>query len=97
MMHGAHLFVLKIDMQAALKPVAEVAAARNGAKFLSVMWHGEAFHWLGLWDVESLIPVDALFLLHGGRRREGRKKKKKKIAMREEGFPGAGSALLDMQ
>jgi hypothetical protein len=42
--------------------------------FLSAAWHGEAFHRLGVQDVESLILVDSLFLLDGGRRREGKKK-----------------------
>jgi hypothetical protein len=40
--------------------------------------------------LQSLILVDALFLLDGGRRREG----KKKITMREEGFPEAEPTLL---
>jgi hypothetical protein len=38
------------------------------------MWHEEAFHRLGVHDVESLILVDALFPLDGGRKREGKKK-----------------------
>jgi hypothetical protein len=46
--------------------------------FLSVVWHGEAFHRLGVQDVVSLILVDALFPLGGGRRREGKKKEKEK-------------------
>jgi hypothetical protein len=41
--------------------------------FLSVTWLGEAFHGLGVQDVESLILIDALFPLDGGRRREGKK------------------------
>jgi hypothetical protein len=61
--------------------------------FLSVVWHREAFHSLGVQDVESLILVDALFPLDGGRRKE-RRKKEKKIAVGEEGFPRAGPALL---
>jgi hypothetical protein len=36
------------------------------------MWHGEAFHRLGVQDVKSLILVDALSLFDGGRRREGK-------------------------
>jgi hypothetical protein len=51
-----------------------------------------AFHGLGVQEVESLILVDALFLLDGGRRREGNKEKK--ITMGEEDFSGAGPALL---
>jgi hypothetical protein len=46
--------------------------------FLSVMWYGEAFHELWVRDVESLILVDDLFPLDGGRRRERKKKEKKK-------------------
>jgi hypothetical protein len=67
--------------------------------FLSVLWSGEAFQGLGVQDVESLILVDSLFLLDGGRRR-GRKKKEKeekKITMWKEGSPGAGPTLLAVQ
>jgi hypothetical protein len=46
--------------------------------FLSVTWCGEAFHKLGVQDVESLILFDALFLFDGVRRSEGKKNKKKK-------------------
>jgi hypothetical protein len=42
--------------------------------FLSEAWHEKAFHRQGVQNVESLILVDALFLLDGGRRREERKK-----------------------
>jgi hypothetical protein len=45
------------------------------SNFLSVTWHGEAFHGLGVQVVKSLILVDALFPLDGGRR-EGEKKEK---------------------
>jgi hypothetical protein len=31
--------------------------------FLSAVWRGEAFHRLGVQDIESLILVDALVLL----------------------------------
>jgi hypothetical protein len=63
--------------------------------FLSVMWCGEAFHGIGVQDVESLIVVNALFPLDRGRRREGKKKEKEnKITMGKEGFPGAGPASL---
>jgi hypothetical protein len=41
--------------------------------FLSAVWRGEAFHGIGVQGVESLILVDALFPLDGGRRREGKK------------------------
>jgi hypothetical protein len=60
------------------------------SNFLSEVWCGEAFHGLGIQDVKSLILVDALFPLDVERRREA----KKKIAMDEEGFPGAGPAFL---
>jgi hypothetical protein len=40
------------------------------SNFLSVTWCGEDFHRLRGHDVKSLILVDALFLLDGGRRRE---------------------------
>jgi hypothetical protein len=56
----------------------------------------QAFHGLGIHNAESLILVDALFLLDGVRRREA-KKKEKKITMWEEGFPWAGPALLAVQ
>jgi hypothetical protein len=65
-------FFLSVDAQAGLEPVVE----RNGCTFLSAAWHGEAFHGLGFQDVRSLILVDALFLLDGGRRMKERKKKK---------------------
>jgi hypothetical protein len=42
--------------------------------FLSAAWSGESFHRLGVQDTESLILVDALFLLDGGKRSEGKKK-----------------------
>jgi hypothetical protein len=37
-------------------------AARQLYSFLSVMWHGEAFHGLGVQDVLVLILLAALFL-----------------------------------
>jgi hypothetical protein len=52
--------------------------------FLSVTWLGEAFHGLGVQDVESLILIDALFPLDGGRRRE---RKEKNNHHRGVGFP----------
>jgi hypothetical protein len=58
--------------------------------FLSAVWHGDAFHRLGIQDVESLTLVDALFLLDGGRRREG----KKKNCHGGGRFPGTGPILL---
>jgi hypothetical protein len=61
--------------------------------FPSAEWCGEVFHKLGVHYVESLILVDALFPLDGGRRRE---EKKKKSPWREEGFPWAGPTLLGM-
>jgi hypothetical protein len=81
MVSGAHLFVLSTDEQTVLEPVAVVAAVEVVAKmapnFLSVTWHGEAFHRLGVHDVKSLILVDALFPLDRGKRREGKIKEKK--------------------
>jgi hypothetical protein len=74
-LHGTRcspVFFLSVDAQAGLEPVVE----RNGCTFLSAAWHGEAFHGLGFQDVRSLILVDALFLLDGGRRMKERKKKK---------------------
>jgi hypothetical protein len=44
--------------------------------FLSVTGYGETFHRLVVQDVESVILVDALFLLDGGREVKERKKKK---------------------
>jgi hypothetical protein len=46
-------------------------------KFLSAAWQGKDSHRLGVQDVESLILVDALFLLDGGRRREEKKETKR--------------------
>jgi hypothetical protein len=47
MVHGAHLFVLPIDVQAGLEPaaVAGAVAVRNGIKFseCNVVWGG--FPW----------------------------------------------------
>jgi hypothetical protein len=60
--------------------------------FLSAVWHAKAFHGLGVQDVKSLILVDALFLLD----RERRKGKKNKLLWGEEGFPGAGPALMSV-
>jgi hypothetical protein len=42
------------------------------------MCHGETFHGPGIWDVENLILVGALFLLDGRKRRVGNKKEKKR-------------------
>jgi hypothetical protein len=39
-------------------------AVQQPPDFLSVMWHGEAFHRLGAQDVEVLILLSALFLPH---------------------------------
>jgi hypothetical protein len=64
--------------------------------FLSVRWCREALHGLGFQDVESLIPVCALFLLDGGSAGK-KKKRRKKITVGKEGFCGAGPALLILQ
>jgi hypothetical protein len=68
------LLVLSIDVQAGLEAAATMAMMRNGAEFSqdNVVWGG--FHRLSVQDVETLILVDALFLLDGGRR-EGKKRK----------------------
>jgi hypothetical protein len=69
-------------------------------KFLSIMWCGEPFHWLGIQDVKSLILVGALFLLDGGRRRGGiikNKKEEEKISVGKEGFPSTRPTLLAVQ
>jgi hypothetical protein len=58
--------------------------------FLSATGHGEAFHGLGVQDVKSLILVDSLFPLDGGRRKEGNKEKK----LWGGGFPWGIPALL---
>jgi hypothetical protein len=47
--------------------------------------------------VESLILVNDLFLLDGGRRREGKKRRKKKFGMGKVGFPRIGLTLLAVQ
>jgi hypothetical protein len=60
--------------------------------FLSITWHGDAFHGLGVHDVESLILVGVLFLLDGERRREGKKNEKKKKTCH-----GEGAVLLAVQ
>jgi hypothetical protein len=70
------------------------------ANFLSIMWNGEAFHGLGVQDVESSTLVGNLFPLDGEKRGEGKtkeKKKKKKITAGKEHFHGAGSTLLAVQ
>jgi hypothetical protein len=38
--------------------------------FLTAPRHGEAFHGLGVQDVDSMNLIDALFVPYGGRRRE---------------------------
>jgi hypothetical protein len=48
---GAHLFVLSTDAQADLEPAGgrgEWQQWEMGLNFLSVTWHGEAFHRPGL-------------------------------------------------
>jgi hypothetical protein len=58
--------------------------------FLHAAWQGEAFHGLGIQDIESLILVVALFLLEGGRRTEGKKEKKSQL---RRGFPQGWTRL----
>jgi hypothetical protein len=52
MVCGAHLFGLPIDTQQVCRWQQWQEKAPD---FLSIMWHGEAFHGLGVQDVESLI------------------------------------------
>jgi hypothetical protein len=63
-MPGARLFFLSIDAQAVLEP--EVTG-RNGVNFLQCTF-----------PCQSLILVDGLFSLDGGRKREGEKKIKRR-------------------
>jgi hypothetical protein len=76
MVHRAHLFVLLVDAQAGLYWQWWWWSCEMAPNFLSTVWHGEAFHGLGVQDVESLILIDALFLLDGGRRRKRKNEKK---------------------
>jgi hypothetical protein len=46
MVHGAHLFVLSIDMQAGLEPVMVAAVVRNGAKFSQCNMAWGYFSWV---------------------------------------------------
>jgi hypothetical protein len=55
---------------------------------------GRLYTGYGFRKSQSLILVDALFPLDGGRRREGKKKRERETAMRKEGFHGAGPTLL---
>jgi hypothetical protein len=57
--------------------------------FLSVAWHEEGFHLLGVHYVESLILSGALFPLDGGRRERKKKGKKKKYCRVGGVFPKA--------
>jgi hypothetical protein len=63
------------------------------------MWHGEAFHRLGVQGIKGLILVGAFFPFDGGRRREEKKKEKerKNIAMEKKGFLRAGHTLLAVE
>jgi hypothetical protein len=54
------------------------------------MWHEEAFHGLGVQDVESTILFGALLPLDGGWRTEGKKKKRRK---RKKSHCGVGGFL----
>jgi hypothetical protein len=46
--------------------------------FLSASWYGEAFHKLGVQDVDSLILVNAFFHLMEEEEEKERKKKRRK-------------------
>jgi hypothetical protein len=92
---------LSIDVQAGLEPVAAVvmvvvvaAVGRNGTKYsqYNVAW--EAFHGLGVQDVQSLILVGLYFhLMEEGEEKE--RKKKKKNCHGKEGFPWGWTCLAD--
>jgi hypothetical protein len=58
---GTHLFGLSNVSQAGLEPVVAAVAGLEPSSFLSVMCCGEAFHRLGVQDVEDLIMIGALF------------------------------------
>jgi hypothetical protein len=55
MMVGAHLLVCRMSPK-------QVWSRHLAMHFLSVMWHGEAFHWLRVQDIKVLIFLGALFL-----------------------------------
>jgi hypothetical protein len=54
------------------------------SNFLNAAWCEEDFHRLGVQNIKSLLLVDSLYPLDGGRRRERRKN-----AVGEEDFPRA--------
>jgi hypothetical protein len=56
---GAHLFVCQMSPK---QVCSRCLAAQEPSCFLRVMWHGEAFHGLGVQSVEILILLGALFL-----------------------------------
>jgi hypothetical protein len=100
MVCGAHLFVLPIDAQAGLEQ--KEAAGRNGTNFSQCRTEWGGFPQAMGSGCRSLILVDALFPLDGGRRREGKKSRKIKgernccgrNCCRGGGFPRAGPTLL---
>jgi hypothetical protein len=57
-MLGAHLLFCQVSP----KQVWNQHLAAQQSCFLSATWHGEAFHRLGVQDVEGLILFAALFL-----------------------------------
>jgi hypothetical protein len=59
MMFGAHLLVCWMS---AKQVWSWHPAAWEPSCFLSVMWHGEAFHGLGVQGIKVLILLGALFL-----------------------------------
>jgi hypothetical protein len=59
MMLGAYLLVCRMSPK---QVWSQHLVVWQPSCFLSVMWHGEAFHRLGVLDVEVLILLASLFL-----------------------------------
>jgi hypothetical protein len=65
MMRDTHLFALPNVSQAGMEPAVvgwQWQWQWQLTSFLSVTWHGEAFHGLGVQAIEVLILVGRLFL-----------------------------------
>jgi hypothetical protein len=58
-MLGAHLLVCRVSPK---QVWSQCLAVQQSSCFLSVTWCGEAFHGLGVQDVEVLILLAVLFL-----------------------------------
>jgi hypothetical protein len=59
-MLGAHLLVCQMSPR---QVWSQPLVVQQPSCFLSVMWHGEAFHGIGVQGVELLILLAALFLI----------------------------------